>query len=83
MPIRKFHSVDEMEDTLWYERGDRALFPAIARVWSFAQRTCRLRFPPGLYKHRSSAAADAQRERWEEENFRAFQLRKTGETPPR
>ena len=32
MPIRKFHHVGEMEDTLWYEHGDPALFGAIARV---------------------------------------------------
>jgi hypothetical protein len=28
MPIRKFRSVDEMEDTLWYDRAD----PALGRV---------------------------------------------------
>lgn len=76
MPIRKFHHVAEMEDTLWYERGDPALFEAIARVWDFARRTCQPRFPPGVYRHRSLANAKAQRERWEASNFEAFQERR-------
>ena len=76
MPIRKFRHVAEMEDTLWYERSDPALFGAIARVWDFAQRTCQLRFPPGVYKHRSFTDADTQREQWEAANFEAFQKRR-------
>jgi hypothetical protein len=83
MPIRKFRHVAEMEDTQWYQRGDPALFAAIARVWDFAQRTCPLRFPPGVYKHRSFADADAQRERWEAANFEAFQARRRSSDRPR
>jgi len=83
MPIRKFRDVSEMEDTLWYDRGDPALFAAIARVWDFARRTCPQHFPPGVYKHRSFAEADAQRERWEAANFEIFQARRrnTGSLP--
>jgi hypothetical protein len=76
MPVRKFRHVGEMEDALWYERGDTALFAAIARVWDFAERTCQPRFPPGVYKHRSIEEMDAQREAWEEANFRAFHERR-------
>ena len=76
MPIRKFRHVDEMEDTLWYERGDVALFRAIARVWDFADRTCPLRFPPGVHRHRSLEDADVLRDRWEEANWNAFQARR-------
>lgn len=83
MPIRKFRDVSEMEDTLWYEPGDPALFAAIARVWDFARRTCPMRFPPGVYKHRSLAEADEQRERWEAANFEAFQARRRSGGPPR
>lgn len=82
MPIRKFRDVSEMEDT-WYEPGDPALFEAIGRVWDFAERTCQLRFPPGVYKHRSFAEADALREQWEEANFAAFQERRRKQAPPR
>jgi len=76
MPIRKFHDVSEMEDALWYERGDRALYPAIARTWDFAERTCHRRFPPGVHKHRTIEDADAQRERWDDENLQMFQARR-------
>ncbi len=74
MPVRKFRDISEMEDT-WYASGDPALFAAIRRVWDFARRTCQPRFPPGVYKQRSFEQADAQREMWEEANFRAFQAR--------
>lgn len=80
MPVRKFRDVSEMEDTLWYERGDRALFAAIARVWDFAERTCQLRYPPGVYKHRSIESVNAQVDAWEEANFRSFQQRREAST---
>jgi hypothetical protein len=84
MPIRKFHHVGEMEDALWYEPGDPALFAAIARVWDFAERTCQPRFPPGVYKHRSIEAMDTLRETWEEANFQAFhERRKAATTAPK
>jgi hypothetical protein len=76
MPIRKFRDVSEMEDTLWYERADPALLRAIARVWDFAARACPLQFPRGVHKYRSIADANADRDLWEDANFRAFQERK-------
>jgi hypothetical protein len=76
MPVRRYRHVGDMEDALWYERGDPALFAAIARVWDFAQRTCQPRFPPGVYKHRSIEDMDALRETWEDANFRAFHERR-------
>jgi hypothetical protein len=76
VPIRKFRDVSEMEGTLWYDRGDPALPQAIARVWDFAARVCPLQFPRGVHKYRSAEDADADRERWEQANFDAFQARK-------
>jgi len=76
MPIRKFRDVDEMEDTLWYERDDPALARAIRSVWEFAERTCPQRFPPGVYRHRSIEADDELREQWEEANWLAFRQRR-------
>jgi hypothetical protein len=76
MPVRKFRDVSEMEDSLWYDRGDPELWLAIARVWDFAARVCPLQFPPGVHKYRSIEEADADRERWEEANFRAFHERR-------
>ena len=75
MPIRKFRDVSEMPDGPWYDRDDPALPAAIRRVWAFAARTCPLRFPPGVHRHRSLEEADAQRERWEVANFAALQAR--------
>jgi hypothetical protein len=76
MPVRKFRDVSEMEETLWYDRDDPALQRAIASVWDFAARVCPLRFPRGVHKYRSIEEANADRDRWEEANFRAFQDRK-------
>jgi hypothetical protein len=72
MPVRKFRSVEEMEDSTWREAGDPRLWRAIASVWSFAARTCPKRFPPGVYRHRTIEEAQRQRDVWEEANFRAF-----------
>lgn len=75
MPVRRFHSVEDMEDTLWREQGP-ALFAAIRRVWDFAERTVRPRFPHGVYRHRTVEEMNAQDERWAEANFAAFQARR-------
>jgi hypothetical protein len=68
-----------MEDTLWRERGP-ALFLAMRRVWEFAERTVRPRFPHGVYRHHSVTDMNAQDEAWAQANFDAFQLRRA--TPP-
>ena len=76
MPVRKFRHVAEMEGTVWREPEDPERVAAIKAAWDFAQRTTRTSFPPGVYKHRTPAGAQALREQWEQENFRAFQHRK-------
>lgn len=80
MPIRKFRNLEDMADALWHDPGDPGLLSAIARVWDFAQRTCRPAFPPGVYRHRTIEDAQALRDRWEEANFRAYWERR-GEKP--
>ncbi|HLA76941.1 MAG TPA: hypothetical protein VJU18_05100 [Vicinamibacteria bacterium] len=72
MPVRKFRSLQETEDALWRPPGDPKLWRAMASVWDFAARTCPRHFPPGVHKHRSIEDAQALRERWEAEDFRAF-----------
>ena len=69
MPVRKFRSVQEMDDHLWREPGDRALLRAIREVWSFSAKAFPRRFSPGVYKHRSLAEAERLRRRWEDEDF--------------
>ena len=61
MPVRKFRSLQEMEDSLWRGSGV-PLWEAIARVWRFAERVTAYRFPPGIYKHRSIEQAQQLRE---------------------
>ena len=78
MPVRKFRSLEEMqemEDSLWREPGPE-LWRAIASVWRFAERTCPKRFPPGVYRHRSIEDVQRQRAVWEEANFRALRERR-------
>lgn len=76
MPVRKFRSLQEMEDALWRRSDDPSLAAAIAGVWDFADRTCPRHFPPGLYKHRSLEEAQRLRDDWEGANFRAFWKRR-------
>lgn len=70
MPVRKFRTIDDMEQTKWREPGDPNLFRAIAAVWEFGRRSGRRRFPAGVYRHRSIADMDAQTERWQTERWR-------------
>jgi hypothetical protein len=84
MPLRRFRSLEAMEDALWYPAGDPALWDAIRRVWDFADRSAPRAFPPGVYRHRSIEEAQALRSRWEHDNFRAFwdRQRKAGVVLP-
>lgn len=75
MPVRKFRSVEAMDDSLWFNLGDPQLPRAIASVWSFGHKTVAIHFPPGVYKHRTIDAAANQAESWQEANFRAHQER--------
>ena len=77
MPVRKFRSLQEMEDSLWRSNRDPSLARAIARVWDFADRISARGFPPGVHKHRSIEEAQKRRDNWEEANFRRFWTRKS------
>lgn len=77
MPVRKFRSVEEIPEP-WQEPGTPKLRRTIASVWDFAAKTCPLRFPPGVYRHRSIEDAKRQRALWEETNFQAFWDRRGG-----
>jgi hypothetical protein len=72
MPLRKFRSLEAMEDALWYPCGETALWEAIRRVWDFAERSVPRRFPAGVHKHRSIEGAQRLRDEWEERDFRLF-----------
>ncbi len=74
MPIRKFRDVSEIEEPV-YEAGSQRLFDVIRHVWELSDRICPLRFPAGVFKHRSVEDADLLREQWEDANFRAHRER--------
>lgn len=78
MPVHKYRDVSEMKD-VWYQPGDPRFFAALREIWRFSYEVCRPHFPPGVYKHRSIEELNAQTERWQEANFRAFQARRAAE----
>jgi len=80
MPVKKFRDVSEIEEVT-YERGSRRLFEVIAHVWGLSDRICPLRFPPGVFKHRSIEDAERLREQWEDANFRAHRERMAATRP--
>ena len=65
MPIRKFRSLPEDDDSLWLEPGDPALIPTIRAVWERNRRLSRPQFPPGVYKHAAIEDANRLTEQWE------------------
>jgi hypothetical protein len=75
MPVKKYRDISEMEEPV-YERGSARLYEVIRHVWGLSDLICPLRFPPGVFKHRSVEDAEALREQWELANFRAYQARK-------
>lgn len=53
MPVRKFRSVEEMNQTVWRTPGDPLLYRAIRDLWTLGQRTSTKRFRPGVHRYRS------------------------------
>jgi hypothetical protein len=75
MPVKKYRDVSEIEEPI-YEPGSRRLFEVIRHVWELSDLIAPLRFPSGVFKHRTIEDAEALRERWEDANFQAHQARK-------
>ncbi len=69
MPVRKFRSVQAMNQPVWRTPGDPALFRAIEVLWTAGMRTQGRRFPPGVHKYRSVEELDAQVQRWQQEHI--------------
>jgi len=74
MPVRKFRDISEMEEPR-YEAGTPRLFEVIRHVWALSELICPLRFPEGVFRHRTIEDAEALRAKWEDENFRAHRAR--------
>jgi hypothetical protein len=64
MPVRKFRRIEDMTAAPWRMPGDPALERAIAFVLNAAAAMTRIRFPPGVYKHRSIDEMHALQDAW-------------------
>lgn len=64
MPIRKFHSIEEMKRGTWRQPGAPSLYRSMRFILEVGRRTRPRRFPTGVHKHRSIEALNAQTERW-------------------
>ncbi len=64
MPVRKFRSVEELNQPVWRQPGDTALYRTIAALWDTGRRLQTRAFVPGVRRFRSidelEAAADAR-----------------------
>ncbi len=75
MPVSKYRDIAEMPDGVWRAPGNPDLFRAMAGCWKLAHRTAGAQFPPGVFKHASKKAAEAQRDRWEKANVAMIQAK--------
>jgi hypothetical protein len=65
MPVRKFRSVEAMNDAVWRTPGDPALYRTMAALWQLASRRGGRRFPPGVHKARSIDEQNQANEAWD------------------
>ena len=78
MPVRKFRSVEEMNQPNWRLPADPMLYRAMAGVWELARRTNPRRFPPGVYKYRSIEEMNRAQEQWLAEHIEALARQRHG-----
>lgn len=50
MPVRKFRSVADMNQPIWGQPGDPALYRPMAALWDTGRRLQTRRFTPGVYR---------------------------------
>ena len=68
MPLRKYRSVEEMEDTFWIAPGTPSHQCAVRIVMeSVSFFASRRRLPQGTFKFRSIEQVSERREQWERE----------------
>lgn len=63
MPVRKFRSVEAMNQPVWRDPGDPALYRAMAGLWEVGRRTTRRRFEPGVFRFKDIAELEAAADR--------------------
>lgn len=65
MPVRKYRSVEEMPQAGLHPPLDPHNLKLACELSAVAVRLAPRRFPPGVHRYRSVAAAGEQRELWE------------------
>ena len=78
MPIRKFRSVEAMNQPVWREPGDPELYRAIRALWEEGRKTFPRQYPPGVHRYRSVEEMETAAEQWRQEAFERFQAARTG-----
>jgi len=53
MTVRRFRSVEEMNQPVWRKPNDPELYRAVKATWQFGMRTRTRRFRPGVRRFRS------------------------------
>ena len=61
MPVLKFHSAEEMNQPVWRQPGDPALYVVIKALWDLGRRTSKTRPRPGVRRFRSIEEMSAAR----------------------
>jgi hypothetical protein len=74
MPVKRYRDVSEIEEPV-HEPGSPRLYEVIRHVWGLSDLICPLRFPSGVFRHRSIEEAERLRESWEDANFEAHRRR--------
>ncbi len=75
MPVRKFRSVEEMNQPTWHRPGDPALSHAMSVIWDFARRANPRRFAPGVVRFASAEQMRRHQEQEEAEYVAALRKR--------
>ena len=71
MPVRKFRTVEELNQPAWRTPGDPSLYRAMARLWRLGRTTGTHRFPPGVHRARSIEEVNERSSLWSESGARA------------
>lgn len=62
MPVRKFRSVEEMNQPTWRQPGSAELYATIAGIWATGLRLRPRRSRPGVRRFRNIEALKATRD---------------------
>jgi hypothetical protein len=64
MPVRRFRSVDEMNQPVWRVPGDPELYRVMAGLWAAGARLRPSRRPSGVRRFQSIEELDAATTKW-------------------